>query len=513
MKKILSLLMVIVMFLSAIALASCGNTGSTQGPNTDKPNGDTTTEERIPLDLPDANYAVSGEATIYNILEWACGGQNEPTPGGWIPWEEGDVDTLDGDMLGKAVFDRNAWVEQEYGVEITKEYASVEVAPTFITRLRNNMDTGDDLYQLVTMRSRNLISFVQEELLFDMNTYKDTILHTDQPWWVQSSVEAYTLGSHLYAACTEFLLRDKGATAALYFNQQIVKDYQDELPNFFQLVDDKEWTFEQMIDACEVVSGDMDGDDEMASPNDMWGIVGGDDPVFFLYAATGNRFAHIDDAGYLEYDFGYNGDTVIIMQEIFEDVMYADWYLNAALAEDQEIISKTEGDVFKDGYSLFSGSMVKGVTHLSDMQSIYGILPYPMYNDDQERYYSLVWIHHDSTVAIPAHAKNTEMCATILEALSWESYYSVYPTFYETILLDRAAKDEDSRRMLEIIFNTRLYDPGQYWDTVTGLQHSEGLLRLTSTGNADIASVWGRFESKVRDCVDTINAMVQDLEG
>jgi hypothetical protein len=105
------------------------------------------------------------------------------------------------------------------------------------------------------------------------------------------------------------------------------------------------------------------------------------------------------------------------------------------------------------------------------------------------------------------------MCAIILEALSWESYYSVYPTFYETILLDRAAKDEDSRRMLEIIFNTRLYDPGQYWDTVTGLQHSDGLLRLTSTGNADIASVWGRFESKVRDCVDTINAMVQDLEG
>ncbi|MBE6620626.1 MAG: hypothetical protein E7625_04610 [Ruminococcaceae bacterium] len=510
MKKFLALLMVLVMLLSVAALASCGDGKDPQGPNnnTTVPGLD---EERIPLELPEVNYTVSGEATVYNILEWACGGQSQAGEG-WIPWEEGDVENLDGDMLGKAVFDRNAWVEQAYGVEIVKEYASVDVNPTFITRLRSNKDTSDDLYQLVTMRSRNLISFVQEELLLDMNLYKDTILHTNQPWWVQSSIEAYTLGSHLYAACSEFLLRDKGSTAALYFNQQIAKDYEEELPNFFELVDNKAWTFEQMVDACEIVSHDADGDDDMLSPNDMWGMIGGDDPVFFLYAATGNRFAHIDDAGYLEYDFGFDDGTIITMQDIFEDFMYADWYLNTALAEDQEILSKTEGSVFKDGYALFNGSMVKGVTDLSDMKDTYGILPYPMYDDDQERYYSLVWIHHDSTVAIPAHAKAPEMCATILEALSWESYYRVYPTFYETILLDRAAKDEDSRRMLEIIFNTRLYDPGQYWDTVTGLQHSEGLLRLTSRGTADIASVWGQYDDKIIDCVKIINGMVQDLE-
>jgi hypothetical protein len=57
-----------------------------------------------------------------------------------------------------------------------------------------------------------------------------------------------------------------------------------------------------------------------------------------------------------------------------------------------------------------------------------------------------------------------------------------------------------------------MYDPGQYWDTVTGLQHSEGLLRLTSRGTADIASVWGQYDDKIIDCVKVINGMVQDLE-
>jgi hypothetical protein len=350
---------------------------------------------------------------------------------------------------------------------------------------------------------------VQEELLYDMNQMAGTILHTDQPWWVQNSVESYTLGGHLYVACTEFLLRDKGATAALYFNQSLAEDYAD-LPNFFELVDNKEWTFDRMIEACEIVSGSVDGDDLMNSGEDTWGCIGGDDPIFFLYAATGRQFAHIDGGGYLEYDFGYDQTSIIVMKEIFDNFMYADWYLNTAT--DKSVLDGYEGHIFVDGQSLFSGGMVKSLNDYKDMEDLYGILPYPMYDVDQGNYNSLVWIHHDSLLGIPQHISNPEMCAIILEALSWESYYRVYPTFYETILLDRAAKDEDSKRMLKLVFETRIYDPGQYWDTTTGLQHGQGLLRLTATESSDIASIWGKFEGAVEQCVKDINKMISDME-
>jgi hypothetical protein len=108
------------------------------------------------------------------------------------------------------------------------------------------------------------------------------------------------------------------------------------------------------------------------------------------------------------------------------------------------------------------------------------------------------------------------MCAIILEALSWESYYSVYPTFYETILLNRAAKDEDSKRMFQIIFETRSYDPGQYYDTgsnASGLHGGSGLLRLTGTGNADIAGLWAGFRDAVAANVDKVNAWISGNEG
>ena len=517
MKKYLSLLLAILMVLTALlGLVACNDPEDPKDPSTEDkvPNDDENEkpddpqgEERIPLEFPQESYDFNDEN--YHILEWACGGQ-EAAGESWIPWEEGDVDQLDGGMLSQAVFDRNAWVEENFSVNITKEYVSVDAASgNHITRMRQNRETSSNEFQLVTQRSRNLITMVQENLMFDMNTYEGTILHTDQPWWVQNSIDSYTLGAHLYVASTELLLRDKGATAALYFNQRLVEDYAD-LPNFFELVDSGDWTFANMIAACEIVSGSADGDDLMNSGTDMWGIIGGDDPVFFLYAATGRQFAHIDEGGYMEYDFGYDESSIVVMQEIFEDFMYADWYLNTAV--DKSILDSYEGKVFQDGHALFSGGMVKSVNDLSEMTDLYGILPYPKYDEEQEDYSSLVWIHHDSILGIPADVADAEMCAVILEALSWSAYYDVYPVFYDTILLDRAAKDADSKRMLQLIFKTRIYDPGQYWDTTTGLQHAQGLLRLTSRESSDIMSVWKTFEGKVEQCVKDINKMISDME-
>ena len=514
MKKVLTLCMALILVLTAAVtmLASCGG-GNTPSDDTNKPvgGGNTDSSERIPLDVPEKYYEVDGEKTQYHILEWAAGGQN--TPGqSWIPWEEGDVETEDGDMLGSAVFRRNAWVEQEFGVEITKEYASVEIAPTFKTRVTNNASTSANEFQLITLRTLNIIELIQEDLYLDMNLYSD-ILHTNQPWWVKDAVTSFTLGSHLYVASTELLLRDKGATSTLYFNQYMARDYEDDLPNFFELVDNKEWTIERMIDACEIVAHPNDGDDELNSTDDVWGIVGGDDPVYYLYNAFGYKFAHIDEFGYIEYDYGFNPETITVMQDIFLNVMYADFYFNNYVMSD---LLEEGQNVFVQGNSLFYSSMVKDTTtRMKNMEDLYGILPHPMLDEDQEDYSSLVWVHHDASLGIPAHVSDPEMCAIILEALSWESYYTVFPVFYETILLNRAAKDEDSKRMLEVVFGARSYDPGQYYDSgsnASGLHGNDGLLRLTTKGTYDIAGMWAGFRGVVEANMQEVNNWIAGNE-
>ena len=513
MNKVLTLWLAVLMVLTVAVtmLVSCHN------PNQDDEGGNTTIipgegdEDRIPLDVPNKNYEVNGEKTQYHILEWAAGGQNAPGQS-WVPWEEGDVEAEDGDMLGSAVFRRNAWVEQQFGVEITKEYCSVDGNPSFKTRVFNDASTTSNEFQLMTLRTLNIIELIQEDLYLDMNLYKDTILHTDQPWWVQDAVRSFTLGSHLYVTSSEMLLRDKGATSTLYFNQYLAKDYEEDLPNFFELVDNMEWTVDRMIDACEVVAHPNDGDDEINTTGDVWGISGGDDTVYYLYNSYGYKFAHIDDFGYIEYDFG-KGNTITVMQDIFLNVMYGDFYFNTYVMRDM----LEEGqNIFVDGNALFSSALVKDTTtKMKNMEDLYGILPHPMLDEDQEAYFSLVWVHHDSSLGIPRYVADPEMCAIILEALSWESYYSVSPIFYDTILYNRAAKDEDSKRMLKVIFDARSYDPGQYYDSgsnPSGLHGDEGLLRLTSKGNADIAGKWAQFGGAAEENMREVNNWIAGNE-
>lgn len=464
-------------------------------------------EARLPLDyLPEKNYG----GTPIHILEWSC---NDVVDVGmsWIPWEEGDVEVEDGDMLATAVFERNAWVEEEYGVEISKEYASIDGNPGYITLARNDATVTSNLYQIFTMRTIEIIHMIREDLFADMNEYEQYV-RFDKPWWVEDSVDSFTLGSHLYAASSEMLLRDKGATAALYFNQAMFEKYADELPDFFELAANQEWTLEEMLNACEIVAHSNDSDDLLNSADDVWGWVGDDDPVYFLYNAAGYKFAHVDEDGFVAYDFAQEGtDSIKVMQDIFEKVIYADWYMHEGLIG-KKILEKDQ-DLFVDGNALFKSGMVKDTTNkLKNMEDLYGILPHPKFSIDQENYSSLVYQHHDSAVGIPAHTADKEMSAIVLEALSWESYYSVYPIFYETLLLNRAARDEQSKEMLKIIFSTRSYDPGQYWDSTSGLHGGSGLLRLSETGNSDIASIWAKHESKVQESIDRVNNWIADKE-
>lgn len=513
MKRLFALLMALIMVLSVASLVACNNDEqpggtpddpSTGTPSTTDPSDGPTTPsddggkaERIPLDLPDVYYGGT-EPARFHILQWSANGIT--TPGeGWIPWEEGAVMDETGDLISNAVFSRNAYVAEKYGVKITSEYLSVN--ENYTQRLTQDAETSSNEFQLASMRSLNVWPLIEAGLFLDMNEYAGSILHTDQPWWVPDAVNSYTLGDSLYVCATEMLLRDKGATATLYFNTKLANDHG--LNYFYDMVESGDWTMEDMVSACDVVATSLDGDDLLNSGRDRWGITCGDDTSYFLYAASGLKFAHIDDDGYVAYDFG-DKRSIDTFQRIFDEVMYADWYQNNYL---DPLSDAPEAGLFESDLALFLPSQVKTASmNLREMETEYGILPMPKYDASQDDYYSLVWVHHDSVIGIPSCAYDLEMCATVFEALSYEGYYSVTPVLYETLLLNRMAKTAEAKRSYEIIFNTRVYDPGQYWDLASGI--TDKLLRHTATGNSNIASLWEANRSVTETQMEDINEFI-----
>ena len=502
MTRILAMLLALMMVLTAFAMVSCADESTSD--EGEEQEGTTTPEDqepveeeepRIPLDyLPTTRY----DGTEIHVLEWNVADQQVGMS--WVPWEEIDVDVGDGDPLNNAIYDRNGVVEETYGVTITKEYVSIDKG--FESVFKNNESSGDQAFQMVTCRTTTITGLVLGGYMYDLHSLEN--LHTDMPWWNQDSVRSYSMGNALFCAAPEMLLRDKGATAAMFYNQKIASDHG--IDDLYELAESGEWTWDYMIEYSENVTTDLDGDDMANSYEDLFGLWGnGRDMPYHLYAAAGLKFAEIDEDGYLQLNI-QDEECITVWQDILDYVVYTDFYYGSATKGSKK--EAPEGhDLFVSNGCLFRIDMVKDVLDLRNMEADYGVLPVPKYDDTQEDYASLVWMHHDSVLSIPGSVTNLDIVSTVLEHMSYIAYYDVYPIFYDTIILGKSARDQQSKEMLEKIFATRSFDPGQYWLT-SELHGGNGFLTILEQNKTNIASLWAGVEKMTLTGVDKFNEKV-----
>ena len=59
--------------------------------------------------------------------------------------------------------------------------------------------------------------------------------------------------------------------------------------------------------------------------------------------------------------------------------------------------------------------------------------------------------------------QDLERTGIITEALCAESLYTLTPAYYDITLKTKAARDEESSAMLDIIFANRVFEMGNFW--------------------------------------------------
>jgi hypothetical protein len=94
--------------------------------------------------------------------------------------------------------------------------------------------------------------------------------------------------------------------------------------------------------------------------------------------------------------------------------------------------------------------------------------------------------------------------------MSYLSYYDIYPIFYDTIILGRSARDQQSKEMLELIFQTRAFDPGIYW-LEQAMHASNSFLTLVENNTKNIASMWAGMEGRVAIAIEEFNEKIDEL--
>ena len=113
---------------------------------------------------------------------------------------------------------------------------------------------------------------------------------------------------------------------------------------------------------------------------------------------------------------------------------------------------------FKNQQSYFTGGIL-GTQYL-DSDFEVGILPMPKYDTSQKNYSHVNWGHE---LLVMTTVKNRDMVGHVLELMAFYSGTMVREKYYDEVLQLRVSEQPDDRDMVEIIYNTVVYDPGMVY--------------------------------------------------
>ena len=149
---------------------------------------------------------------------------------------------------------------------------------------------------------------------------------------------------------------------------------------------------------------------------------------------------------------------------------------------------------------------------LRDMKDDFYLIPCPKFDEAQESYYNRVSTVYATCVAIPKNVRDPEMSAIITDALMQASTKTTKFAYFQTIMQDRKVQDTESEDMLQIIFDSRVYDLASiyHWGGTNeaDLNSISGFMNaIAISGTNTFTSQWQAIESSVKaDMEDTLDA-------
>ena len=472
--------MATLLLIIALLSSSCGTTENQAAVDD---SAGTTSEKSIDtaesLDLPSD---LSFDGAEFTFLT------RDPAKMTWV-YPQLDVESSTGDVLNDAIYTRNRRVEDLLKVRIHGvEDDSYEAA------VKNMILAGDGTYDIIQLNDRDGLAFAQEGLVYSINDLKYVDL--DKPWWSQTLNSALSIGNKQYFAYGDYNLTTYDYTHVLVFNKDVAEKYS--VGNIYDTVFGGKWTFDTYSGFAKKTTHDLNGDSKMGK-DDIYGLISQPKhvlPCFWISAGVESVSKNPDDIPV--FDLDKNDKFREVIEKIF-GITWDDgtWYN----------INDTTTELFQSGHSLFMDTSFNLVSNLRDMDSDFGIIPYPKFDESQTDYYSRV--EGGLVSIIPKTNEKLDMTGAVLEALSYESRQTVIPAYYEIALKGKYARDPESVEMLDLIFAGRIYDLGDtYWCTIL----RDGIFQdMFKKNNRDYASVVAgvkpKIESEIEKTVDAFAAL------
>ncbi|MBQ9133946.1 MAG: extracellular solute-binding protein [Clostridia bacterium] len=495
MKKISSFLLAALMVCSTFVSCADDNTPAQTTDGTITTAAPVTTEpaEDTP-DLPDpSELDISGE---FRILVSGNSDVND--------FESEDDE---GTTVEIAIYRRNAMIQEKYGVEITNEdvvkFNSATGSGTGFTKVYTDYMAGESNYDAAMIGTYDVATLAYSGYIHDLNDIQ--YLDLSKSYWDQKANKDLSIAGRMYYTTGDISIADNKFTHAILFNKDLIKDY--DLENPYELVRNNQWTLEKFSSMVKQVGEDLN-QDGVYNASDLYGLLTWKDPLLAVLASAGEKIATINDNGQLELTL--YSERVLGLYDQFTAILYDQahvydyQYDNVTGGSTPSSTWDTNRDaIFNEERAVFYHNVVRTGERHRDSEVDFGFLPYPKMDASQEDYGHFVSAYHTQFLCVPEAVENYARTGIILEELAYYGKQLLTPAYYEQTLIGQTTRDEESAEMLDIIFATRVYDVGIYYNIGT---YKEQLVNMHRTRQA-ISSMYETYKTSAEQKISSINTI------
>ena len=199
-----------------------------------------------------------------------------------------------------------------------------------------------------------------------------------------------------------------------------------------------------------------------------------------------------------------NASSISAAIKVLETLQADGW---AIMAQDMSTMSDkniwvSSLDVFGEGRALFRTTAFSAIKKLRAYEEgvEFGIVPMPKLNAEQEKYYTPCSARYAYAVVIPNCVEDEEFSAYMTELVCCEAKNYVTDAYYEVTLKKRDSKDDETERMLDLLFSNVIYDTGYIY----GFSGASSILeKLMASKGTDV-------QSSVEEVADSIESAIED---
>ena len=424
----------------------------------------TAEEESARLELPKKDFG--GADFMIAYIDWTLYNGNILS------------DNETGDTINDAVYRRRILTEDNAGVKLSMiDLGTVnDIQP----KVSISVKAGDDAYQLILVHCISGIAGLASQGLVE-NWNDIPFADLTMPWWKQSANENLSVQGIQTHAVSEFIRSDP---VALIFNLEMTDNYSLDDP--YTLVFDGSWTWDQLSEMALAVSEDINGDGVM-DINDQYGYLAAMGWQFVGIPHSCNQLMMEKDADGVPV-IVFNNEKMYSIVEMIYNLLYdgknRSFTWQNTRENDPNLGGKPPVD-FGAGHALFYQIPLTSIPNYRATEIDFGVLPFPKYDTQQENYLSLDW---SGLMCVPKGA-DTELSGYITELLSYYSMETTVPAWYDILLTDKITRDDNSIKVLDIIYSNLVYDYGlNYSESHTDMLYA--MYNVLSEKSANFASFY-----------------------